>query len=129
MIQSTISWLYFSASSDNMARLWSVETGDVKKEYSGHQKAVVCLAFRDEFVQWWPITGNWTLIYICTACPTRFGCPSIFRLDRHRYCRCTASLLLNACWMNFVERMLCVVFCYILLIKMIEYMYFTRCFV
>lgn len=44
------------------------------------------------------------------------------RLDRHRYCRCTASLLLNACWMNFVERMLCVVFCYILLIKMIEYM-------
>ncbi|XP_061181019.1 target of rapamycin complex subunit lst8-like [Saccostrea echinata] len=40
-----------TASSDNMARLWSVEMGDVKKEYSGHQKAVVCLAFRDEFVQ------------------------------------------------------------------------------
>ncbi|XP_056020358.1 target of rapamycin complex subunit lst8-like isoform X2 [Ostrea edulis] len=40
-----------TASSDNMARLWSVESGDVKKEYSGHQKAVVCLAFRDEFVQ------------------------------------------------------------------------------
>jgi WD40 repeat protein len=41
----------FSASSDNMARLWSVDTGEVKKEYSGHQKAVACLAFRDEIVQ------------------------------------------------------------------------------
>lgn len=41
----------FLASSDNMARLWSVDTGEVKKEYSGHQKAVVCLAFRDEIVQ------------------------------------------------------------------------------
>ncbi|KAJ8318610.1 hypothetical protein KUTeg_003701 [Tegillarca granosa] len=40
-----------TASSDNMARLWSVDTGEVKKEYSGHQKAVMCLAFRDEFVQ------------------------------------------------------------------------------
>ena len=40
-----------TASSDNMARLWAVDTGEVKKEYSGHQKAVVCLAFRDEFVQ------------------------------------------------------------------------------
>ncbi|WAQ97447.1 LST8-like protein [Mya arenaria] len=34
-----------------MARLWSVDTGEVKKEYSGHQKAVVCLAFRDESIQ------------------------------------------------------------------------------
>ncbi|XP_053381753.1 target of rapamycin complex subunit lst8-like [Mercenaria mercenaria] len=40
-----------TASSDNMARLWSVDTGEVKKEYSGHQKAVVCLAFRDESIQ------------------------------------------------------------------------------
>lgn len=39
-----------SASSDNTARLWSVDGGDVKREYSGHQKAVVCLAFRDEVV-------------------------------------------------------------------------------
>ncbi|KAL4230535.1 Target of rapamycin complex subunit lst8 [Mactra antiquata] len=40
-----------TASSDNMARLWSVDSGEVKKEYSGHQKAVVCLAFRDESIQ------------------------------------------------------------------------------
>ncbi|XP_025105800.1 target of rapamycin complex subunit lst8-like isoform X2 [Pomacea canaliculata] len=39
-----------TASSDNTARLWSVDGGDVKREYSGHQKAVVCLAFRDEVV-------------------------------------------------------------------------------
>ena len=38
----------FLASSDNMARLWTVETGEVKREYSGHQKAVVSLAFRDD---------------------------------------------------------------------------------
>ncbi|XP_064607066.1 target of rapamycin complex subunit lst8-like [Liolophura sinensis] len=39
-----------TASFDNMARLWSVDKGEVKREYSGHQKAVVCLAFRDELV-------------------------------------------------------------------------------
>ena len=39
---------FFLASSDNIARLWCVETGEVKREYSGHQKAVVCLAFRDD---------------------------------------------------------------------------------
>ena len=43
--------IFLLASSDNMARLWSVDTGEVKKEYSGHQKAVVCLAFRDESIQ------------------------------------------------------------------------------
>lgn len=36
-----------AASSDNLARLWCVETGEIKREYSGHQKAVVCLAFND----------------------------------------------------------------------------------
>jgi len=36
-----------TASSDNMARLWSVDHGEVVREYSGHQKAVVSLAFRD----------------------------------------------------------------------------------
>ena len=41
-------FLSFPASSDNMARLWTVETGEVKREYSGHQKAVVSLAFRDD---------------------------------------------------------------------------------
>lgn len=35
------------ASSDNLARLWCVETGEIKREYGGHQKAVVCLAFND----------------------------------------------------------------------------------
>ncbi|XP_046362212.1 target of rapamycin complex subunit lst8-like [Haliotis cracherodii] len=39
-----------TASSDQMARLWSVDSGEVKREYSGHQKSVVCLAFRDEVV-------------------------------------------------------------------------------
>lgn len=40
--------VFFSAaSSDNLARLWCVETGEIKREYSGHQKAVVCLAFND----------------------------------------------------------------------------------
>ncbi|XP_053131661.1 target of rapamycin complex subunit LST8 isoform X1 [Hemicordylus capensis] len=36
-----------TASSDNLARLWCVESGEIKREYSGHQKAVVCLAFND----------------------------------------------------------------------------------
>ena len=36
-----------SASSDNMARLWNLDQGEVVREYSGHQKAVVALAFRD----------------------------------------------------------------------------------
>lgn len=40
-------FICFSASSDNLARLWCVETGEIKREYSGHQKAVVCLAFND----------------------------------------------------------------------------------
>lgn len=39
-----------TASSDNNARLWSVNTGEIKREYGGHEKAVVCLAFRDEVV-------------------------------------------------------------------------------
>ncbi|XP_015778516.1 PREDICTED: target of rapamycin complex subunit lst8-like [Acropora digitifera] len=36
-----------TASSDNMARLWNLDHGEVVREYSGHQKAVVSLAFRD----------------------------------------------------------------------------------
>lgn len=39
-----------TASSDHAARLWSVENGDIKREYNGHQKPVVCLAFRDGVV-------------------------------------------------------------------------------
>uniref|UniRef100_T1JHF2 Target of rapamycin complex subunit lst8 n=1 Tax=Strigamia maritima TaxID=126957 RepID=T1JHF2_STRMM len=39
-----------TATSDNFARLWSVETGEVKREYSGHQKALTCLAFHDSLI-------------------------------------------------------------------------------
>lgn len=37
----------FSVSSDKLARLWSVKTCGIKREYTGHQKPVVCLAFSD----------------------------------------------------------------------------------
>ena len=37
----------FTASSDKLARLWSVQTGEIKKDYTGHQKLVVCIAFSD----------------------------------------------------------------------------------
>nr|CAD7451509.1 unnamed protein product [Timema bartmani] len=40
-----------TASSDGVARLWNVETGTVEREYSGHQKAITSLAFRDELVK------------------------------------------------------------------------------
>ncbi|XP_077525950.1 MTOR associated protein, LST8 [Haemaphysalis longicornis] len=36
-----------TASSDSVARLWSVSPAEVKREYSGHQKALTALAFRD----------------------------------------------------------------------------------
>jgi len=39
-----------TGSSDNMARLWSINTGDIKREYSGHQKAITALAFSDGIV-------------------------------------------------------------------------------
>lgn len=37
----------FTASSDNLARLWNLSTGEVKREYSGHSKALTALAFKD----------------------------------------------------------------------------------
>lgn len=37
----------FTASSDNFARLWSLNDYKIVREYSGHQKALTCLAFRD----------------------------------------------------------------------------------
>jgi len=46
-LKSVWSFFFASASSDNMARLWNLEQGEVICEYSGHQKAVVALAFRD----------------------------------------------------------------------------------
>ena len=36
-----------TASSDNNGRLWNVDKGEVIREYTGHQKAIVCLAFKD----------------------------------------------------------------------------------
>lgn len=37
----------FTASSDNMVRLWNLNTGEMAREYSGHSKAVVALSFMD----------------------------------------------------------------------------------
>ncbi len=37
----------FTACSETSARLWSVENGELKRKYEGHQKPVVCLAFSD----------------------------------------------------------------------------------
>ncbi|KAL1474159.1 hypothetical protein MTO96_038187 [Rhipicephalus appendiculatus] len=39
--------ILITASSDTVARLWSVSPAEVKREYSGHQKALTALAFRD----------------------------------------------------------------------------------
>lgn len=36
-----------TASSDSIARLWSVASAEVKREFSGHQKALTALSFRD----------------------------------------------------------------------------------
>ena len=36
-----------SASSDSVARLWSLRTGEMKREYTAHQKPLTSLAFRD----------------------------------------------------------------------------------
>ena len=44
-----ICYAVFLASSDCVARLWNVEEGEVKREYTGHTKAVVSLAFSDGF--------------------------------------------------------------------------------
>ena len=36
-----------SASSDSVARLWSLRTGEMRREYTAHQKPLTSLAFRD----------------------------------------------------------------------------------
>ncbi|VEL19342.1 unnamed protein product, partial [Protopolystoma xenopodis] len=36
-----------TATSDGIARLWNLETGDNLVEYKGHRSAITCLAFRD----------------------------------------------------------------------------------
>ncbi|ESO06707.1 hypothetical protein HELRODRAFT_106302 [Helobdella robusta] len=37
----------FTASSDGLARLWNTVSGDVIREFTGHSKAITCLAFKD----------------------------------------------------------------------------------
>mgnify|MGYP006413102701 CR=1 FL=1 len=37
-----------SVSSDNTARLWDVRSGVTARQYTGHHKAVVCIAMRDD---------------------------------------------------------------------------------
>ncbi|XP_003745356.1 target of rapamycin complex subunit LST8 [Galendromus occidentalis] len=41
----------FTASSDNMVRLWNLKSGEVVREYTGHTKAVIALAFMDKPVE------------------------------------------------------------------------------
>lgn len=36
-----------TASSDHAARLWDLSTGDTIRQYSGHQKSILCLALND----------------------------------------------------------------------------------
>lgn len=36
-----------TASSDSNGRLWNVDKAEIIREYTGHQKAIVCLAFKD----------------------------------------------------------------------------------
>lgn len=39
-----------TASSDSTARLWNLRTGDVVRQYHGHQSAVTCVALNDSSV-------------------------------------------------------------------------------
>lgn len=40
-------FLKIPASSDNLVRLWSVYNGKLTREYNGHQKSVMAIAFSD----------------------------------------------------------------------------------
>ncbi|XP_058810141.1 target of rapamycin complex subunit lst8 [Phymastichus coffea] len=40
----------FTGSSDGYARLWNITSGNLKREYQGHQKVVSALAFKDELL-------------------------------------------------------------------------------
>lgn len=40
-----------TASSDNIARVWNVNTGLIKREYIGHQGPITALAFSDTFIE------------------------------------------------------------------------------
>jgi len=39
-----------SASSDQTAKLWDLNSGETIRQYQGHQKATVCLALNDASV-------------------------------------------------------------------------------
>lgn len=39
-----------TGSSDGNARLWNVNSGSIERVYSGHQKAITALVFRDEII-------------------------------------------------------------------------------
>ncbi|XP_018325272.1 target of rapamycin complex subunit lst8 [Agrilus planipennis] len=47
---SSDSQYVFTASSDGYAKLWNVKTGAMEREYAGHQKAVITMAFKDAAV-------------------------------------------------------------------------------
>ncbi|XP_065680195.1 target of rapamycin complex subunit lst8 [Hydra vulgaris] len=36
-----------TATSDGVGRLWNIDKEEIIREYTGHQKAIICLAFRD----------------------------------------------------------------------------------
>lgn len=44
---SADSQFLITASSDSIVRLWHLETAEIRREYTGHQKAVTALAFSD----------------------------------------------------------------------------------
>lgn len=50
MAFSNDSQYLFTASSDGVARLWSLAKNEVKCEYVGHSKALTCLAFKDRLL-------------------------------------------------------------------------------
>lgn len=41
------SWRGFPASSDHVARLWELSSGETVRQYNGHRKAAVCVALND----------------------------------------------------------------------------------
>ena len=49
-IFNVVPFIFPSATSDGVGRLWNRDKGEVIREYTGHQKAIVCLAFRDASV-------------------------------------------------------------------------------
>ncbi|RWS25737.1 target of rapamycin complex subunit lst8-like isoform X1 [Leptotrombidium deliense] len=65
-----------TASSDNVARLWGINEGDIKREYTGHQKAVTALAFVDgqAYKRYNREYRKVVIIYECMECPITTRC-------------------------------------------------------